>query len=161
MKRIAPAIALIIAPPAAAETVPAAAPAPAVPAVSAMIGPALNVNDLATELKFYVDGLGMKRIGERVSPKHHETFVATAADPGRPALLLMSAGTAESWPKLVQGTAFDRMVMRVKDLPGLVARLKSLDYQVTDVHGSPPAYMVAVAHDPEGYEIELVETAGK
>ena len=59
----------------------------------------------------------------------------------------------------MQSNGFDRVVMRVNDLGGLALRLRRLGYTITDVRDVAMGYRMAVATDPDGYKLELVETA--
>lgn len=146
--------ALLAATPALAEGAP---PAPA-PVAVALLGPALNVSQLDREVKFYVEGLGMKVLMQMGQTKRHETMLGFANDPRQPGLILMSDSTASNLPPKAMGDGFDRLVMRISSLPQLVLKLRGMGYSISDVRNVAMGYSMAFATDPEGYKLELVES---
>ncbi len=151
--RLAFGLAAFLAPaPAMAEE---AAPAPA---AVALLGPALNVSQLDREVKFYVDGLGMKVLMQMGQLKRHETMLGFANDPRQPGLILMSDSSASNLPPKTMGNGFDRLVMRISGLPQLVVKLRAMGYTISDVRDVAKGYTMAFATDPEGYKLELVES---
>ena len=152
--------ALFAASPALAED-KAAAPASEPAAAVALLGPALNVANLDRALKFYVDGLGMKKLLQMGRPERRETMLGFGGNMGQPAIILMDDATGKSKPVYALGTAFDRLVLRVTGLPAVVARLRSLGFEVKDIRTVAMGYSMAFATDPEGYKLELVESAAK
>ena len=148
------AAALLLASPALASDAPTATnPAPAGEAV-ASYGPALHVSDVANSLRFYRDGLAMTMLHQM----GHETMLGVASDRGRPALILLSHVGSQPPEPITPGNGFDRLVMRVKDLPAIVQRLRGLGFKVTDVRDVTMGYRMALATDPDGYRLELVES---
>lgn len=138
------------------------APPPAeLAAASAVIGTALNVVSLDKELKFYVEGLGMKVLMQMGPANHRETMLGFAANPRQPGLILMSDSTASAAKELTMGTAFSRLVIRATNLPALADRLRGMGYTVSAVRDVAQGYRMAMATDPEGFKLELVENAGK
>jgi len=150
-------VAVLIAAPALADTPPPVAP----PGAIALLGPVLNVGNLAAELKFYVDGLGMKQLMQMGAPERQETMLGFAADPRAPGVILISDSTKPAQPAFDKGKGFNRLVMRVTDIAGVVARLRAMGYQASDVRDVAMGYRMATATDPEGYRLELVETGKK
>lgn len=161
MKRLIALGALALAVPAAAQEAPAPAPAQAPARVTALLGPALNVADVPAMKRFYIEGLGMKLLMEMGQPKRHETMLGYEGSAGSPGLILMSDATVAKGEPKTHGTAFDRLVMRVVNLPAVVARLRQLGYTSSDVRGGGKGYAVAMATDPEGNRLELVEAGAK
>ena len=155
MRLLAGLLLIAAAPAFAADEVPP--PAAAV----ALLGPASNVSDLAAAQRFYVEGLGMKQLMQMGQPRRYETMLGFAADPRQPGLILMSDKTATKRIAKTHGTGFDRLVFRIADLPGVAARLKSMGYQVSAVREVAMGYRMAMATDPDGYRLELVETMAK
>ena len=128
-------------------------------AAVAMMGPALHVSNLPEELRFYVDGLGMGKLFEMGPPQRHETMLGYGGSMGQPAIILLSDSTGLAPPAPVMGNKFDRLVMRVSGIGELVARLRKLGFAATDVRAVAMGYSMAVATDPEGYKVELVESS--
>lgn len=126
------------------------------PTVPTLIGPALNVGDIARSLHFYVDGLGMKIGTRRPGPERIETILVS----GGASLLLMSDAHGDH-PAIAPGSGFDRLVLRVASLDATVAALKAAGFAVSGEHATMNG-MVRVAHaaDPDGYRLELVEVRG-
>lgn len=132
---------------------------PTAPAAVALLGPALNVSQLDREVMFYVEGLGMKVLMQMGQAKRHETMLGFANDPRQPGLILMSDSTASNLPPRTMGNGFDRLVMRIANLPQLVAKLRGMGYTISDVRNVTMGYSMAFATDPEGYKLELVESS--
>ena len=135
----------------------ATAPAGAV----GLLGPALHVANVDRELRFYVDGLGMKKLMQMGAPNRRETMLGFAASPGQPGIILLDDTTASNPPAISMGTGFDRLAMRITGLPEVVAKLRALGFTVSDVHSVTMGYSMALATDPEGYKLELVESAAR
>ena len=159
------AAALIAAPLTAKDKAASPASAPAAVAVAAaaaavaMIGPALHVSNLPEELRFYVDGLGIGKLFEMGPPQRHETMLGYGGSMGQPAIILLSDSTGLAPPAPVMGNKFDRLVMRISGISELVAKLRKLGFATTDVRAVAIGYSMAVATDPEGYKVELVESS--
>ncbi len=124
-----------------------------------MMGPALHVSNLPEALRFYVDGLGMGKLFEMGPPQRHETMLGFGGSIGQPAIILLSNSTGPAPPAPIMGNKFDRLVMRVSGIGELVARLRKLGFAATDVRAVAMGYSMAVATDPEGYKVELVESS--
>ena len=125
----------------------------------AMMGPVINVGSRDRSVAFYTKGLGMAVQMDMGADKRHETMLGFASDRTRPGLILLSDLTAKSPPRFTHGNAFERIVLRVRNINGVVARLKSLGYQAGDVRDVAMGYRMAMATDPDGYRLELVESS--
>ncbi|PLK26205.1 VOC family protein [Novosphingobium sp. TH158] len=136
-----------------------AAKAQAAPAATslAMVIPALNVSDVAASSRFYVDALGMKLLAQR----HNETFLSLGPDAKQPVVMLMRDPELKQNPVITQGTGFNRLVLRVAGLTEIVARLKAGGYKVSDIRDVSMGYRMAMATDPDGYRLELVEAGAR
>ena len=157
MKRALLPLFLTFASPTLAQQVPAPADGRAV----AMLGPALNVADIAAMKRFYVDGMGMKVMMEMGKPQRHETMLGYEGNATAPGLILMSDQTVARGEAKTHGTAFDRLVMRVANLPAVLARLNTMGYTTGELHEVAMGYRMAMATDPEGNRLELVESGVK
>ncbi|WP_310531938.1 VOC family protein [Novosphingobium sp.] len=146
------AAALISAPALAGDT-----PASEAGAVAVM-GPMINVGSRDRSVAFYTKGLSMVVQMDMGSDKRHETMLGFAADRTRPGIILLSDLTAKAPASFTHGNAFERIVLRVKNIDGVVARLKSLGYQAGNVRDVAMGYRMAMATDPDGYKLELVES---
>ncbi|MFM5906840.1 MAG: VOC family protein [Novosphingobium sp.] len=155
MRRFLALAALIGAAPALAETPDAP------PAAIGVLGPVLNVASRERSVDFYTMGLGMVVTMDMGSDKRHETMLGFTGDRARPGLILLVDLTAKKPRTFTQGTAFERMVLRVRDIDGVVARLRTLGHKAGDVRSVAQGYRMAMATDPDGYRLELVEMRGK
>lgn len=153
MRAVLAAALLCTAIPVAAQT----AEPQAEPAAIALLGPALNVANRDRAVEFYTKGLGMAVQMEMGPATHRETMLGFAGFPGQPAIILLSDQTAKTAPAYTQGTAFNRLVMRVRDIDGVVARLRSLGHKASDVKNVAQGYRMAMTTDPDNYKLELVE----
>lgn len=161
MKRAIAFAAMLLITDVASATETPAQPATESATATAIIGTALNVTDLDKEMKFYVDGLGMKVLMQMGPANHRETMLGFAGNPRQPGIILMSDSTATAAKELTMGTAFSRLVIRVANLPALADKLHGLGYTVSAVRDVAQGYRMAMATDPEGFRLELVESASK
>lgn len=119
---------------------------------------ALRIVDLDRSLKFYTGLLGMKERQRIPLDNGVSEILIGYGDPTKEAgiLLLYSANRKEPY---THGDAYHRLILSVKDLPGMVAGLKSsgvkVTREVTRVENLKLNY--AFISDPDGYLIELVE----
>ncbi len=149
----------LISTPALAEAPAPTAPLP--PAAVAMIGPTLHVTDIGKSLRFYTEGLGLKLQMQMGPENRREYMVGFGSDPRQPAFILLGNSTKTAPKRVTHGTGFDRLVMRVRSIAEVVARLRSMGYTVGDVREVAMGYRMAMAADPDGYRLELVESAAR
>lgn len=108
---------------------------------------------------FYVNKLGMKKIGEMHFDSATNYFFAMQEDASEPMLeLTHNHGRAEPYEK---GDGYGHVAFVVDDLEGLVGRLQEQGVEVAvapktmTVEGHD--YKIAFVVDPDGYRVELVE----
>ena len=123
-----------------------------------VMGPVINVGSRDRSVAFYTKGLGMVVQMDMGSDKRHETMLGFAADRTRPGIILLSDLTAKAPPTFTHGNAFERIVLRVSNIDGVVARLRSMGHKASDVRNVTMGYKMAMATDPDGYKLELVES---
>ncbi|MDE2597429.1 MAG: VOC family protein [Sphingomonadales bacterium] len=154
-----PVLALPFAVPALAGDGPVPAPSANAPvAAGAVIGPALNVGDIARSRHFYVDGLGMKVNMTMGAPTRQETMLGFDADPRRPGIILLADTTAKSPRTIAQSNGFDRLVMRMADLDATATRLRAAGFTPSPIRDVAMGYRMMIVTDPDGYRLELVES---
>lgn len=142
-------LALVAGPVAAQAPVPAGQAQAAAPA---LVGPALNVADLARSLKFYTQGLGMTVQLQ----KGRETMLGFGTDQGA-MIILLSHADAGRVPAITHGKGFDRLVLRLVDLPAVAARLRAAGATPGEMRDVSHGYRMMLVTDPDGYTLELVE----
>lgn len=125
----------------------------------ALLGPVLNVGNRDRSVAFYTQGLGMAVQMDMGSDKRHETMIGFAGDRTRAGIILMSDLTAKAPPRFTHGNAFERIVLRVRNIDAVVARLKSMGYPAGAVREVAMGYRMVMATDPDGYKLELVESS--
>ncbi|MFM5930356.1 MAG: VOC family protein [Novosphingobium sp.] len=156
MKRALSLIALLLAQSAQAQTTP---PPPTDEGAAVnVLGPVLNVGSRERSVDFYTKGLGMVVTMDMGSDKRHETMLGFPGDRSKPGIILLIDLTAKAPRTFTQGTAFERLVLRVRNISGVVARLRALGHKVSDVRDVAQGYRMAMATDPDGYKLELVES---
>lgn len=140
----------------AAQAQPAASPAIAIPAAKgAMImAAAFHVSDLDRAVGFYTKVLDAK-VGGRIE------------HPGLSEIVLMFPGSATSLlliepktkPAAQEGRRLGRVVVLVSDLRATQARLEAAGYRLASPITEQKAFKlsVAVAVDPDGNELELIQ----
>lgn len=123
-----------------------------------MVGPAIYVTDPARSVKFYVDALGLKvrmKFGPADRP---DTVVGFGTDPTEAGIMLI---TDKQGPvRAVQHShGFDRIALRLPNLAAVNARLRAAGFapgEIRTVHGAVSMMMIS---DPDGYRIELIDSA--
>ncbi|WP_273846553.1 VOC family protein [Rubrobacter calidifluminis] len=108
---------------------------------------------------FYVNKLGMKKVGEMHFSDATNYFFAMEEDPSSPMLeLTHNHGRTEPYDI---GEGYGHVAFVVDDLEGTVARLKEQGVEVAvepktmTVDGND--YRIAFVLDPDGYRVELVQ----
>jgi catechol 2,3-dioxygenase-like lactoylglutathione lyase family enzyme len=159
--RILTAIPAVLAVYASFSAVHANTPAPvaiAVPATSKIIGPVLYVSDVKTSLKFYHDLLGMTVNGQFGPADRPSVSLGFGGGPAQPTLMLLSDREGPVPRKIEHGHGYDRLALLVNDLRGLQKRLRDAGYSVTDIRQIHEVRLMAMATDPDGYRIELIDS---
>lgn len=121
----------------------------------------IRVKDYDAAVRFYVDGLGMKQLGDRFDI---ETRRVTGV------FLGFEDYAAGGCVELVQnwdaagpyshGTGYGHISIGVPDIAAMVAKLEAMGREVTLrptvlIAGGP---RVAFVKDPDGYSLELIQT---
>ena len=108
---------------------------------------------------FYVNRLGMKKVGEMNLGSATNHFFALEADPSQPMLeLTHNHDRTEPYDK---GEGYAHVAFVVDGLEETVENLKGQGVKVTlepkDLTADGNDYRIAFIEDPDGYKIELVE----
>jgi len=108
---------------------------------------------------FYVNKLGMKKVGEMDLGSATNHFFAMEADPSQPMLeLTHNHDRTEPYEK---GEGYAHVAFTVDGLEETVENLKSQGVEVTlepkTLTADGNDYKIAFIEDPDGYKIELVE----
>ncbi len=118
-----------------------------------------RVLDPQKSVEFYVDALGMKKVGEMHFSDASNYFFAFAEDTDAPMLeLTHNHDRREPYDP---GDGYSHVAFVVDDLEGTVAKLKERGVEAAPepktmtVEGRD--YRIAFVKDPDGYRIELVE----
>lgn len=122
-----------------------------------LMGPALRVSRLDRSLDFYTKALGMHVKLQMGAPQRRETMLGFSHDPAEPTLVLLDDSTGRVSPAVIQGDGFSKLILRMKDLDGVAARLKAAGFGASPIREVPAGYRMMVATDPDGYKLELVE----
>jgi lactoylglutathione lyase len=119
---------------------------------------AFRVMDLDRSLKFYTGLLGMTERQRIPLDTGVVEVLLGYGDANKDAGILLLHDPKRTEP-YTHGTGYHRFIVAVKDLPGLVAHLKTNEVKVTRgptrVENLKLSY--AFISDPDGYAIELVE----
>ncbi len=118
-----------------------------------------RVLDPATSEDFYVNKLGLKKVGEMDLGSATNHFFALEEDPASPMLeLTHNHDQTEPYDK---GNGYAHVAFTVDDLEGTVEALKGQGVTVTLEPMTLPAdgndYRIAFIEAPDGYKIELVQ----
>jgi lactoylglutathione lyase len=121
----------------------------------------IRVRDVDASLAFYVDLLGMKKLGEPFDVPSRRTtglFIGFDSYAAGGCLELVRAWDAQG--PYTHGTGYGHISIGVPDMDELVARLDAAGVEFTLrpaplLAGGPK---VAFIKDPDGYAIELIQT---
>ena len=118
-----------------------------------------RILDPQKSVDFYVDALGMKKVGEMHFSDASNYFFAFAEDAEAPMLeLTHNHDRREPYDP---GDGYSHVAFIVDDLEATVAKLKergvevALEPKTMTVEGHD--YRIAFVKDPDGYRIELIE----
>jgi lactoylglutathione lyase len=108
---------------------------------------------------FYVNKLGLKKVGEMDLGSATNHFFALEEDPSHPMLeLTHNHDQTEPYDK---GNGYAHVAFTLDDLEGTIENLKSQDVNVTlepkTLTADGNDYRIAFIEDPDGYKIELVQ----
>jgi lactoylglutathione lyase len=120
----------------------------------------MRVTDLQKSVDFYTHGLGMIEAGRIESATATEVILNYEGRPGAPGISLFKDKTSEQ--PLQMGNAYSRLSINVPDLEGLSKRLAKAGYPLQGpINNVPQSSMrVAMARDPDGYLLEIVQWDG-
>ncbi|MFQ3622416.1 MAG: lactoylglutathione lyase [Acetobacteraceae bacterium] len=118
----------------------------------------IRVGNLERSVDFYTRLLGMKEIRRRDVPEGKYTLVFVGYDDGGPTIELTYNYGVESYEP---GTGFGHLAIGVPDIRATVESLRAAGAKITREPG-PVKFgttVIAFIEDPDGYKIELIETA--
>jgi lactoylglutathione lyase len=125
-----------------------------------MVGVGLHVSDLDRSVDFYTNVLGMRQVARHDFEGVTEVLVGYGVQGESPSLVLV-ARAGHPFP-LDVGTGFDRVLLMVDDVRLVCERLHAFGCDVTqepaELAGFP--VLLAMAKDPDGYGLELLEARG-
>ena len=138
------------------DSSPAATAGTAQPPIEAVHGVRYQVTDVARAVAFYTQQLGFS-VGHQQLPAFANVSL------GETSILLSGPGASGSRP-MPDGTAqtpggWNRIVLRVSDLPGCIARLRTAGVRFRNEMETGPGGRQVQVEDPDGNPIELFEPA--
>ena len=138
------------------DSPPGSAPARVRGLIKGVHGVRYQVTDVARALVFYTQQLGF-------TAGHQQLPAFADVSLGETAILLSGPGASGSRP-MPDGTAqtpggWNRIVLRVSDLPECIARLRRAGVRLRNEMESGPGGRQIQVEDPDGNPIELFEPA--
>lgn len=126
----------------------------------------LRIGDLQRSLKFYTEQLGMRVLRREDYPSGRFTLAFVGYDDEREGAVLE---LTHNWDTQAyeQGSAFGHIALAVTDIDATCARLKAGGVNILRAPGPMAAIstsrrqseIIAFIEDPDGYRIELIESA--
>jgi len=137
---------------------PRGLPQCAPPMVTKLLHTRMRVNDLEATLRFYVEALGLTVTRRSTSPRGAQlAFLATPNSEEEIEICQMPEGMAE--PVVVQPDLV-HLAFRVEDMAAFEAELKRRGYALSDgPTRTSSGSIIAFIDAPEGYEVELIQSA--
>lgn len=141
---------------AAASPVSAQNPTQAPPAINAIVAPGYHVTDVQKSLKFYRDILGMQVRMQYGPADKPDVVVGFGPDQMQAGVMLLSDRAGPTPRKITHGHGYSRLAIRLVDLAGTHRRLRAAGYVVSDIRVVHDVFLMAMATDPDGYQVELL-----
>jgi lactoylglutathione lyase len=126
----------------------------------------LRVGDLDRSIAFYADALGMREMRRETFPEGRFTlvFMGYGDHPSAPTVELTWNWDETSYQ---HGTGYGHIALEVPDIYAACERLSKMGVKITRSAGpmkSAPSEtrekeVIAFLEDPDGYSVELIETA--
>ena len=125
--------------------------------MSRMLGVGLHVRDLARAVGFYTEVLGLCVEGRYGLPGLTE--VSLSSGDGQAGVLLIERADHDG-PYLL-GDAFNKLMVEVDDVQAACDRFAAWGCEIEMSPTELPEHGVTVAlvHDPDGYQLELLQSA--
>jgi lactoylglutathione lyase len=125
-----------------------------------VVGVGVHVTDLDRSVEFYTSVLGMKEVARYEFEGITEVLVGFGDLGGAATVVLVDR--AEHPGPYDMGTGFDRVLLMVDDVDATCERLRAFGCEVTKEPGASAEVPVriAMAQDPDGYGLELIEQPG-
>jgi catechol 2,3-dioxygenase len=152
MKPLLTLSAALMAAPAMAQSAPTQAP----PAVNAIVAPGYHVADMQKSLRFYRDILGMQVRMQYGPADRPDVVIGFGADQTAAGVMLLSDKAGPAPRKIEHGFGYSRLAVRLADLSGVHRRLRAAGYVVSDIRVVHDVFLMAMATDPDGYQVELL-----
>ena len=126
----------------------------------------LRVGDLQRSLRFYIEQLGMRLLRREDYPGGRFTLAFVGYDDEHAGAVLELTHNWDS-QEYEHGSAFGHIALAVSDIHASCARLKAAGVNITRAPGPMAAVAAGCGHreiiafimDPDGYRIELIESA--
>jgi lactoylglutathione lyase len=121
----------------------------------------IRVKDFDAEFRFYVEGLGMKPLGDRFDVEvRRVTGIFIGFDDYAAGGCVELVQNWDADRPYSHGTGYGHISIGVPDVPAMVTKLETMGAEVTLrptvlIEGGPH---VAFVKDPEGYSVELIQT---
>jgi lactoylglutathione lyase len=120
----------------------------------------VRVKDFDAAMRFYVDGLGMEVLGRFDVATRRSTGVFLGFGDYDAGGVLELAHKWDHEGPYTHGTGYGHIAIGVPDITATVAKLEGMGAEVTarpkELIAGGPA--VAFVKDPDGYEVELIQT---
>jgi lactoylglutathione lyase len=119
----------------------------------------IRASDMDRSLSFYQDLLGMELVRRRPIPQNRAEIAFLRSPKGEFALELTHYDDQKEFEQAdYMNRTFDHLAFKVRDLRGLVQRVKDDGYTVTDEPFElSPGHWLAFIEDPDGTLIELIQ----
>lgn len=131
-------------------------PTQAPPAINAIVAPGYHVADVQKSLKFYRDVLGMQIRMQYGPADKPDVVIGFGSDQMQAGVMLLSDKAGPTPRKITHGHGYSRLAVRLVDLAGVHHRLRAAGYVVSDIRVVHDVFLMAMATDPDGYQVELL-----
>lgn len=119
----------------------------------------IQVGDMAANLRFYIDFLGMQKVPND-TPGHDNVVIlkmndGTPPNPAQGPMLILNGG--QSAPQT--GNAYGPLVFIIPDVDAMISKMKAAGTKVLEEPKHAGSFAVAYVADPDGRPVELLQIA--
>ncbi|HUD30935.1 MAG TPA: VOC family protein [Novosphingobium sp.] len=130
------------------------------PPAARLVGTVLNSVAVDRQLAFYETAFGLRVAMTLDHGTRREYMLRFSADPDEAGLIIVHDSAPDAAKHLSHGNGFDRIVLRVEDMDGLVRRLDAAGIAHQPLREAAGGYRVLLLDDPEGYALEVIQRGG-
>ena len=122
-----------------------------------LAGVGINVSDIERSARFYTEVIGLRRAMRAPATGEMRELVLTAN--GQMGGTILVLAKLDGQPLTPGREGFGRVITNPPDVEAVARRAEAAGFKVTRLPHQPGGPVVAFVEDPDGYRVELYQTA--